>query len=120
MSEERAQVKEKKEEELHPFLTIKVITDESFSNHQGFGLAVFDKIDKKNPPLSNPPAFHIPKQTTYGTFKSKIDKHFNYHESRIRLWVLENRQNKTLRPDVCIPDNEPSSSMLHEFHVGCF
>jgi len=112
LSEEHAKAKEP-----DLFLTIKVVTDETFSHHQGFDLTV---LDKKNPPLSDPPAFQVSKQTTCSAFKSTVAKRFNYHESRIRFRVLVHRQNKTVRPDSCIPENEPSPSMPHEFCVGYF
>jgi len=122
LDEKRAQVvvEEEEEEEKeapHLFLAIKVITDESFSHHQGFDLAVFDK---ENPTLSDPPAFHVPEQTTYRAFKSIVAKHFNYHESRIRFRVLVNRKNKTVRPDARIPENELSLCMPREFCADCF
>ena len=118
MSEERAQAKEKeKKEEQHLFLTIKVITDEMFSHHQGFDLAVFDK---ETPLLSDPKVFHVPKQTTYSAFKSTVAKHFSYPESWIVLWVLAGRRNKTVRPEARISEGKPLSSMSHEFCVGCF
>ena len=48
----------------------------------------------------------------YSTFKRRIAHHFNYPENQIRLWVLVNRQNKTVRPDTPIPENEPALSIL--------
>lgn len=52
------------------------------------------------------------KQETYSTFKSRVASHFNLPENKIRLWVLVNRQNKTVRPDTHIPENEPTLSRL--------
>ncbi|KAF9649119.1 hypothetical protein BDM02DRAFT_3186537 [Thelephora ganbajun] len=67
-------------------LTIKVVTDETFSLHQGFDLA-----------------------ETYSVFKSRVAQQFGYPKSQIRLWVLVNRTNITVRPYMHIPENEPSS-----------
>ncbi|KAJ7046714.1 hypothetical protein C8F04DRAFT_1307881 [Mycena alexandri] len=107
LDEERLQVEAKKREreEQHLFLTAKVITDETFSRHEGFDLATFDE---KNWPPSELPSFRVLKQETYSTFKSRVAQHFGYPESQIRLWVLVNRQNKTVRPDTPIPENEPT------------
>ena len=102
------EAKKKEREEQHLFLTAKVITDETFSRHEGFDLAVFDE---RNWPLSDLPTFRVLKQETYSVFKSRVAQHFSYPESQIRLWVLVNRQNKTVRPDTHIPENEPSLSM---------
>ncbi|KAF7338349.1 Ubiquitin carboxyl-terminal hydrolase 21 [Mycena venus] len=107
LDEERLQLEAKKREreEQHLFLTAKVITDETFSRHEGFDLATFDE---KNWPPSDLPSFRVLKQETYSTFKSRVAQHFSYPENQIRLWVLVNRQNKTVRPDTPIPENEPT------------
>ncbi|KAG2020400.1 ubiquitin carboxyl-terminal hydrolase 5 [Coprinopsis cinerea AmutBmut pab1-1] len=107
LDEEKLQqeAKKREREEQHLFLTAKVITDETFSRHEGFDLASFDE---KNWPPSDLPSFRVLKQETYATFKNRIARHFNYHDNQIRLWVLVNRQNKTVRPDTWIPENEPT------------
>ncbi|KAF9532244.1 hypothetical protein CPB83DRAFT_847503 [Crepidotus variabilis] len=107
LDEERLQLEAKKREreEQHLFLTAKVITDETFSQHEGFDLASFDE---KNWPPSDLPSFRVLKTENYSTFKSRVALHFGYPESQIRLWVLVNRQNKTVRPDTPIPENEPA------------
>ena len=85
-----------------------VITDDTFAHHEGFDLATFDE---KNWPPSDLPSFRVLKTEPYHQFKTRVGQHFNYPENQIRLWVLVNRQNKTVRPDTPIPDNEPSLSM---------
>ena len=55
------------------------------------------------------------KQENYSTFKTRVARHFNYPENQIRLWVLVNRQNKTVRPDTPIPENEPALSLFLSF-----
>ena len=101
------EAKKKEREEQHLFLTAKVITDDTFSKHEGFDLASFDE---KNWPPSDLPSFRVLKQETYSVFKSRIAHHFNFNENQIRLWVLVNRQNKTVRPDTHIPDSESTLS----------
>ncbi|THH20676.1 hypothetical protein EW146_g701 [Bondarzewia mesenterica] len=107
LDEERVQIeaKRREREEQHLFLTAKVITDDTFAQHEGFDLATFDE---KNWPPSELPTFRVLKQETYSTFKTRVAQHFNYPENQIRLWVLVNRQNKTVRPDTHIPENEPT------------
>lgn len=102
-----AEQKKREREEQHLYLTAKIITDESFSRHQGFDLATFDD---KNWPPSELQNFRILKTEPYLTFKRRVATHFNHPESQIRLWVLVNRQNKTVRPDTPVPENEPSLS----------
>ena len=118
MDEERAQLEaRKKEKEKRLFLTAKVITDETFSRHQGFDLATFDEMGS---PLYDLATFRVPKQTAYSAFRSIVARHFSYPESRIRLWVLVDRLNRTVRPDKYIPENEPSLSMSFGSHADCF
>jgi len=118
LDEERAQIEAKKEAkkemtEQHPFLTAKVVTDGTFSRHGGFDLATFSE---GNQLLSDLPTFRVPQQETYSVFKSRVARRFSYPENQIRLWVLVNRQNKTVRPDAHIPENDPS---LSEFSGLC-
>ncbi|KAF7793175.1 hypothetical protein EIP86_004284 [Pleurotus ostreatoroseus] len=107
LDEERLQFEAKKREreEQHLYLTAKVITDDTFAQHEGFDLATFDE---RNWPASDLPTFRVLKNETYSTFKQRVAQHFNYPENQIRLWVLVNRQNKTVRPDTHIPENEPA------------
>ena len=119
MDEERTEMeaKRKQKEEPHSFLTVKVITDETFSRHEGFDLA---SVDGRNSPPSDLPTFCVLKKMTYSGFKSRVAKRFGYPESRFRLWVLVNRQNRTVRPDMHVPETEPSLSMLNKLHVDNF
>ncbi|KAJ7319380.1 hypothetical protein DFH08DRAFT_926647 [Mycena albidolilacea] len=104
VDEERLQMKGKKQEreEQHLFLIAKVITDETFARHQGFDLATFGETP------SDLPSFRVSREETYSTFKSRVAQHFSYPENQIRLWVVVNRQNKTVRPDTPVPENEPT------------
>jgi ubiquitin carboxyl-terminal hydrolase 7 len=95
-------------------LIAKVITDETFSRHEGFDLAVFDK---GNRPLSDLPTFRVLGQETYSVFKSRVAQRFGYPDSQIKLWVMVNRQNKTVRPDTHIPESDPSLSKLCWLHA---
>jgi ubiquitin carboxyl-terminal hydrolase 7 len=104
------EAKKREREEQHLFLTAKVITDETFAKHEGFDLASFDE---KTWPPSDLPSFRVLKQETYSVFKSRVAQHFNFPEQQIRLWVLVNRQNKTVRPDTPIPENEAALSMCN-------
>ena len=112
MEEERIE-----REEPHLFLTAKVITDETFSRHEGFDLASFDGRDS---PLSDSPTFRVFKRMKYGTFKSRVAQRFNYPESQLRFWGLANRRNKTMRPDLHIPEDDLSLSTRRKLHAGCF
>lgn len=105
LDDERRAMEQKKRErdEQHLFLTAKIITDETFQSHQGFDLASFDE---KNWPPTDLPTFRVLKNEPYLKFKSRVAEHFKKDENAIRLWVLVNRQNKTVRPDTHIPETE--------------
>ena len=81
-----------------------MITDDTFANHEGFDLANFDELP------SDLPTFRVLKQENYSAFKKRVAQHFNYPENQIRLWVLMNRINKTVRPNTHIPENQPALS----------
>ena len=110
LEDERIQLdtKKREKEEQHLYLTAKIITDQTFQQHQGFDLASFDD---KNVPQSDLPIFRVLKNETYKTFKARVAAHFKYPEACFRLWVLVNRQNKTVRPDIPIEDMDSAQTM---------
>lgn len=89
---------------------VQIITDATFKAHQGFDLASFDD---KNVPPSELPVFRVLKNESYKTFKARVAQHFQYPESNFRLWVLVNRQNKTVRPDSPVEDMDGALTMEH-------
>ncbi|WVO13321.1 hypothetical protein L204_100935 [Cryptococcus depauperatus] len=105
---EQLEARKKEKDEQHLYLTAKVITDEIFSRHQGFDLASFED---KNIPATDLPNFRVLKNETYATFKQRIATYFKIPERDFRMWVLVNRQNKTIRPDVPIHESESSQTM---------
>ena len=107
------EAKKKEREERRFFLTVKVVTDGTFSQHEGFDLTVFDE---SNSPLSDLPTFCILKQETYGVFKPRVAQHFSCPENQIRLWALSCRQNKIMRLDSHIDENEPPLGRLCSPH----
>ncbi|PVF96521.1 cysteine proteinase [Serendipita vermifera] len=125
--EEKRQAEEKRKEteEQKLYVTIKVITEESFRQHEGFDLGTFD--DKNSSP-SELLSFRVLKQDSYYKFKTQVAQRTGLPTERIRLWVISSRQNKTLRPDIPIPDTDlantvetvrntmaPGSAELHLF-----
>jgi len=119
MDEEHTETeaKKKQKEEPHLYLTVKVVNDEAFTRYEGFDLA---SVDGRSSPPSDLPTFCVLGQMTYSGFKLRVAKRFGYPESLFRLWVLVNRQNKTVRPDTHIPENEPTLSMLCKLHADNF
>ncbi|CAG8434848.1 2439_t:CDS:10 [Funneliformis mosseae] len=110
LDEEKAKEEQRKKEmeERHLYLPVKVVTAETFKNHQGFDLANFDD---RQYPLSEVHIYKILKTDTYGAFKVYIARTFSIPPEQIRFWVLVNRQNKTVRPDAPIPESYENASM---------
>lgn len=85
-----------------------IITHDVFCNHEGFDLAAFDD---RMQPATVMPSYKVAKAQPYVDFRASIAREFNYKPEEIRLWVLVNRQNKTIRPDAPVPDTDPTLTM---------
>lgn len=101
------EARRREKDEQHLYLTAKIITDDSFARHSGFDLASFDD---KNLPATDLATFRVLKQETYATFKQRIAAFHKIDPNSFRLWVLVNRQNKTIRPDVPISEDNANQS----------
>jgi len=104
-------------EEQQLLLTVKVFTDETFSRHAGVDVAVFDETIS---PPADLPTFRVPRHEIYSAFKSRVSQHFGYSESRVRLWAVADRQNRTIRVDTYIPESDPSLSSSYGFYANFF
>ncbi|KAJ7206534.1 ICP0-binding domain of ubiquitin-specific protease 7-domain-containing protein [Mycena pura] len=98
----------RKASDENSFLTVKIITDETFSVHEGFDLAT---LNNRSCPPSELPTFWVPKQETYRNFKIRVAEHFNYRADQIRLWVVVNRLNRAPRLKTCIRESEPDQTL---------
>lgn len=84
-----------------------LITDDTFTRHQGFDLATFDD---RTVPATELPSYRVQKAQPFLEFRAQIAKEYGYAPEDVRLWVLVNRQNKTVRPDAPVSDNDPTLS----------
>jgi len=110
IEDERIQmeIRRREREEQHLYLTTKIVTEDLFRTHQGFDLATFD--DRIGCP-TDLPTFRVLKNEPFVSFKARLANHFELPEQLVRLWVLVNRQNKTVRPDAIVPENDPSLTL---------
>lgn len=110
LEEERValEARRREREEQHLYLTTKIVTEEHFCAHQGFDLATFDDRVARPTEL---PTFRVLKSEPYVSFKARLAQHFRLPDQAIRLWVLVNRQNKTVRPDAVVPENDPTLTL---------
>lgn len=96
------EAKRKERDEQHLYIGMKVITTETFRNHAAFDLTNFDA-----PPDSDaaaPRVYRILRTTTIQEAIAGIASDMGQDPKKIRLWLMVNRQNKTIRPDQPIMD----------------
>lgn len=112
LNEERAALEKKRKdrEEQHLYLPISVITEAAFKAFQGFDLTNWES-DPSVP--SAPKIYRVLRASTVGDFTKTIAESLQLPAEQIRLWVMVNRQNKTIRPDQPLPDLNMSISEAH-------
>lgn len=101
--------KKRDREEQHLYLNVKVITETQYKAHQGFDLASWD--DKEAPPEAIPLHFRYKKAEKMGDLVAKVAGDLGIEPQQLRLWVMVNRQNKTLRPDQPLTDLDKSTTI---------
>ncbi|EPS37721.1 hypothetical protein H072_8604 [Dactylellina haptotyla CBS 200.50] len=97
LDEEKAvrEQRRKEREEQHLYMLVKVVTNDQFKAHQGFDLASWDYQG-----LPDAPKHHrVLKASTVKTFLNTVASDLKQPPEKLRLWVMVNRQNKTVRPD---------------------
>lgn len=101
--EEAMRIARKKErDEQHLYLTVKVITEDSFKAHGSTDLTSFESNHEVEP--AGPYTYKLLKKSTPKDLTIKLGEDTGVDPRRLRLWSMVNRQNKTTRPDAPIPD----------------
>ena len=101
--------KKRDREEQHLYLNVRVITEMQYKAHQGFDLASWD--DKEAPPEALPVHFRYKKAESMRDLVGKVADDLKIDPQQLRLWVMVNRQNKTMRPDQPLTDLDKSTSI---------
>lgn len=83
---------------------LKVITDNSLKDYQGFNLAVFD--DRYLEVSPHVEVFKAPKIEKVSEFKKQLMDHYKLEANQLRLWYIQTRQNKTNRVTQCLTSAE--------------
>ncbi|KAJ7263394.1 kinase-like domain-containing protein [Mycena rebaudengoi] len=86
--------------ETEDYLTAQVVTGRTFGDYEGFDLSTFED--------SNLLIFHVPKEETIGTFKTRIVQLYDFNKvppNQYRFCVFVNRPNGTVRPDAPLPES---------------
>jgi ubiquitin carboxyl-terminal hydrolase 7 len=76
------------------------MTDETFRSFQGFDLGPVDADPEHDP--ASPKVFRVLKTTTVREMTGRVATDLGQPPEKVRLWVVVNRQNKTLRPESCL------------------
>lgn len=102
--------KRKEREEQHLYLNACVVTDDNFKAHQGFDLSPWEAEPGS---AAAPKVYRILRTTTVGDFSRTVAEDQGKTPEQIRLWVMVNRQNKTIRPDQPLMDPEMTVEEAH-------
>ncbi|KAL9128721.1 MAG: hypothetical protein Q9217_002654 [Psora testacea] len=103
LKEERAALERRRKErdEQHLYLTLGVVTEANFRAHQGFDLTSWDA---DNNTASKPQIHRVLKTSTVAELVKTVAESQQVSPEHLRLWVMVNRQNKTIRPDQPLED----------------
>lgn len=107
MNEEKAvaERRRKEKEEQHLYLSVGVVTEQNYKAYQGFDLTVWDEQAE---PAATPKSHRVLKSSTLADFTKTLADAMQLPPEQLRLWVMVNRQNKTIRPDQPIAEVEMS------------
>lgn len=79
------------------------MTGESFRSHHGFDLTS-NELPAEDPAL--PTVYRVLRTKKVSEFAEQMAEEKGLNASKIRFWVMVNRQNKTARPDQVIKDQD--------------
>ena len=84
-------------EEEHLYLSVGVITDDVFRHYEGLDLACWDADPTLDP--AAPKQYRVLRASTVQQLIETVAMDMGANPAHVRLWVMVNRQNKTVRPD---------------------
>lgn len=103
--EEENALKEARRKELreaHLYMVAKVVTNETFKKFGGTDMCRFDASSTEDD--SAPKSYRIRKATIMEDFVKQVAEDIGQDPRKVRLWLMVNRQNKTIRPDQPVMD----------------
>lgn len=105
------EARRREREEQHLYLNVKVITESSFQAHGGTDLTSFDPVNEQEP--GAPKIYRVLRAASIQDVVNEIAADLGQDPKRVRLWVMVNRQNKTIRPDQPIMDLRPTVEEIY-------
>jgi ubiquitin carboxyl-terminal hydrolase 7 len=100
------EARRKEREEQHLYLGVKAITEGTFRQHGGTDLTSFDATPDQDP--AAPRFYRVLRSMTMQDVVNMIAADIEQDPKRVRLWIMVNRQNKTIRPDQPVMDLRPT------------
>ena len=94
-----------------------VVTEANFNAYQGFDLTNWD-IEAENTGESAPKVYRVLRTSTIGDFTKTLAEGMQLPAEQVRLWIMVNRQNKTIRPDQPLVDLEMSIDEAYNKYGG--
>lgn len=96
------EARRREREEQHLYMGVKAILPSTFKAHGGTDLASFDSNPELDP--SAPKFFRTLRSSTIQDLVNRIAEDIEEDPRKLRLWLMVNRQNKTIRPDTPMMD----------------
>ncbi|KAK1760881.1 ubiquitin carboxyl-terminal hydrolase [Echria macrotheca] len=100
------EARRKEREEQHLYIGVKAITAETFHHHGGTDLTHFEANPETDP--AAPRFYKFLRTATMQALAEHIAEDLKKDPRHIRLWIMVNRQNKTIRPDQPVMDLRPT------------
>lgn len=85
---------------------MKAITEATFKQHSGTDLTLSDALPEQDP--AAPRHYRFLRAASMQELVNQIAADIGQDPKRVRLWLMVNRQNKTIRPDQPIMDLQPT------------
>ncbi|KAM3559956.1 hypothetical protein ARSEF4850_003889 [Beauveria asiatica] len=103
LEEENAlkEARRKEQREAHLYMMAKVITNQTFRSYGETDMGRFDNDAEEE---SAPRSYRLKKSTVMEDFVQKVAHDIGEDPRKVRLWLMVNRQNKTIRPDQPVMD----------------
>jgi ubiquitin carboxyl-terminal hydrolase 7 len=100
------EARRRERDEAHLYMQVKVITDQTFRNYGGTDLCSFTANPESD--AAAPRIYRARRAMTVEKFIELVASDMGQDPRRVRLWLMVNRQNKTIRPDQPIMDLKPT------------
>jgi ubiquitin carboxyl-terminal hydrolase 7 len=105
------EVRRRERDEAHLFMQVRVITDGTFRQYGGTDLCNFEASSEGDD--AAPKTYRVRRALTVEEFIGVVASDLGQDPRRVRLWLMVNRQNKTIRPDQPIMDLRPTIEEIY-------